>query len=165
MSQAFKEKLEKNLAKLDSFEGFLKKDKTAELVINIARNILSKPQDFQSTDWLLQNGAKLASYYAYLEGKANQTKAEAEVAGITHSSVVDGLLIVYRAEGANTTEARAQAKCELEEAAVEVEVKKQLAGYYNATARTAEKIVSFVQSTLRNKEAERITSAQIEKGL
>ena len=164
MSQAYKDKLEKNLAKLDSFDGFLQKDKTAELVVNIARSVLSKPGDFQSTEWLLQNGAKLAAYYAYLEGKSNQSRAEAEVAEITHNSVIDGLLLTYTAEGAKVTEARAQAKQALEESAIDVQVRKQKAGYYNTTARAAEKIVSFIQSTLRNKESEMRTSPQIEKG-
>lgn len=164
MSNTYKTKLEKNLAKLQTFDGFLKKDKTAELVVNIARNVLSKPADFQSTSWLLDNGAKLAAYYSYLEAKANQTRAEAEVAEITHQGVQDGLLLSYKQSGANTTEARSQAKVDLEESAIDVQVKKQLAGYYATVSRAAEKIVSFIQSTLRNKEGERATQAQADKG-
>jgi len=164
MSQKYKEKLEKNLAQLETFDKFLERDKTADLVINIARHILKNPGDFQSTGWLLKNGAKLASYYAYLEGKSNQTRQEAEVAELTLNSVQDGLLIAYRQDGANTTEARSQAKIDTEDSAIDVVKKKQQAGYYNTAARAAEKVVSFIQSTLRNKESERTSSPSIEKG-
>lgn len=153
------------MKKLQSFEEFEKSDKLIGRVMNIARQVIQQPGDVQATSWLLSKGAELSAYYGAVEARANEARAEYEAAEIAQKSTRDGLMLSLKGGDVGVTEARAQAGLEMVDSEIDVVAKKQRSDYYSTVARACEKMVSFVQSTLRHKEAERNQTKIAERGL
>lgn len=152
------------MSKVQTLKEFEQSDKVVGYVFEIARNVVSRPGDFNSIDWLIKRGSLLSGYYAYLESKANEALADYEVADVTYKSVRDGLMIGLKNDKSTITEAKAEATRELVEAEVDVIAKRNRAKNYATSARVCDRIVSFIQSTLRHKEREQTTVHTAERG-
>lgn len=152
------------MAKLQSFGDFEKEDKVVGLVMNIARQVIARPGDVQAISWLLTKGSELTAYYGVLEGRANEARAEYEAAEIAYKSTKDGYMLALKEAMGTVTEARAQAGIEAAEAEIDVIRLKQRSDYYNTAARACDKMISFIQSTLRNKEQDRVKTNMAERG-
>ena len=158
--QDYTQKREDLMGKMQNLKEFEASDKVIGYMFEICRQVLSKPGDFQSVNWLMDRGAKLAAYHAYLTGKATEAWAEYKTAEVAFKSVKDGLMLALKNDSATVTEARAQAGRETAEVEVDVLAKEQRFRNYDSAVRTVDKMVSFIQSTLRQKEAERVKTNQ-----
>ena len=143
------------LETIDSLKDFEASDRSVGFVFTVAREILANPADFQGVAWLLRKGAELTAYFSYLEGTANVMDARYKVAEVAHTDVRNGVAIALRNDEVKYTEARALAAQGTVESEVDVIKQELLAKNYATAAKVAEKMVSYIQSTLRQKESER----------
>lgn len=146
-----REQLQKKLQSLKEFE---KTDKVVGLVFEISRNVVSRPGDYQSINTLLKQGRELSGYFGYLECKANEHWGEYKMAEVAWKNIKDGLLLAYKGENMNTTEARAQASREMSDAEVDAIAREQRFKNFATAAKMCEQIISFIQTTLKNKQTE-----------
>jgi ribosomal protein L17 len=163
--QNYKQRQEALLKMISSLKDFEGSDKSVGYVFAVAREILSKPTDFQNVQWLIRKGSELIAYYAYLEGTANVHNAKSQVSEVAHNDVKAGMMIALTSEDVSTTTARAQASQATVDSEVDVIKEELLAKNYATAAKVADRMVSFIQSTLRNKESEMNRGKLTDQGL
>jgi hypothetical protein len=156
---ARREKLMKQMQTLKEFEA---SDELVGFVFEICRQIFSRKGDVQDIDWLLQRGTELAGYFGILEGRANEKWGEYKVAEIAFTSVRDGLMLAFK-DGKTTTVARAEAKRSTEDVEVDVIAREQRSKNYYTAANMCDRMVSFIQTTLKQKEKD-MAKADFGKG-
>jgi len=159
------EKKRKELAKkLQTYKEFEKTDKVVGAVFEISRNVVNNSGDYQSIDTLLHQGRALSGYFGYLEAMANEQWGKYKTAEVAWKHVKDGLLLAYKGENMNATEARAQAGREMADAEVDAIAREQRYKNYATSAKMCEQIISFIQTTLKMKKQEQVKSGQIGDG-
>lgn len=162
--QDYEEKRKQLAKKLQTYKEFEKTDKVVGCVFEISRNVIKNPGDYQSIDTLLMQGRKLSGYFGYLEARANEHWGKYKIAEIACKHVKDGLLLAYKGENMNTTEARAQAGREMADAEVDAIAREQRYKNYATSAKMCEQIISFIQTTLKNKKQEQDKAGKIADG-
>ena len=152
------------IKKMQTMAEFEKSDESVGQIFAVARQILERPGNMVSVQWLLQNGGKLAAYYGYLGAKGNEAWAEYKTAEIAFKEVRDALMLALKNEKHTVTEAKASAGRETAVVEVDVIAREKRSRDFDAAARWCQAMLSFIQSTLRQLESERTHLRTAERG-
>lgn len=125
-------------------------------VFLISRKIFDNDLDTMSLGWLLSNGGKLASIYAYLGNKYAVARAERDIYEQKKDEVLNRLTTEYYGDSeSKITLARARAKLEIasieEMITIKEYEKKSMENLLSAT----ERLVGFIQSAIKVKQSEK----------
>lgn len=142
------------MRKMQTLKQFEQSDELVNKVFLICRQIFERKGDVQNIEWLLQRGTELAAYFGILEGRANEAWGDYKVAEIAFKSVKEALMLGLRGVGkvGTVTEAKAQANQSMGEVEVDCIAREQRAKNYATAAKMCDRMVSFIQTTLRQKE-------------
>ena len=152
------------LKQMQTLAEFEKTDETAHLVFEIAREILSYPNRMNQPQWLLISGAKLAAYFGYLDAKSNEAWADYKTAEVALKEVRDALMLALKNEHETITAAKASAGRETAKAEVDVIVREKRSRDFATSAHMADRMLSFIQSTLGQLKSERTHYGTAERG-
>ena len=152
--EEFKLKCETALAQVQSVEDF-REDKMIDFVFKVGDVLFNKDLDTMDGGWLVRHGGRLTGVYAYLGNKASRARGERDVYAQKKDEVFQNLVLAHiKKSSYKVTEARAIAKLEttdLENLVIAKEVEKN--NLENVMLAT-DKMVGFIQSALRVKNAE-----------
>lgn len=160
----YEQKRQNLFTKIQSLQEFEKSDKVVNLVFEVSRQILGQPRNHSNAPWLLRKGSELIAYYPYLGGKANEAWGEYKAAEVAFKSVRDALVITMAAGKSTITEAKAEAGRASVDAEIDVIAREQKSKNYAMVADTCDRMVSFIQSTVRQIEAEKAKVSHADRG-
>lgn len=150
----YQEKFVKLKSKLQTLEEFRQDDSMVDFVFKVAKSFFDKEDATQDGDWLMKKGSKLTGAFAYLEVRANEFRAQSELAEIANKSVKNSIMLSLREGDMMVTDARATSQERTMSADVDVIALKQKADNYKTAARTASTIIMFIQSILKSQQKE-----------
>lgn len=157
IKDSFQEKIEATLKKLKPMEEF-RQDEMVNYVLSVARNMFIKPLDQLNPGSLVQMGGKLAGAHAYLAQIESRLDAESRVYEQKFEEMRIELELRHYKDNNKITYARSMAKNELNELAEMVILKKAERDNFHYVVSAAERLVGFIQSAIKVKEAERFTN-------
>lgn len=155
------------MEKVGTLTDLEKRDKDVAHVIETARRLYPVEGRNPSIQNLLYMGHYLATYYATLGTKRNYKRTEYEMAELAYDQIRDGIMIglMNAKKGSNTvTEAKASANRSMAKASVDVALKKHEAAQYETVATSMERMLSFIQSALRQLQAEQTHTTINDRG-
>lgn len=156
-------KKRKDLVKqMQTLKEFEQSDEVVGLVFAISRQLVR--HDTNNVEWLLKKGMELAQYAGVLDGRANTAWGEYKTAEMAFKSVRDALMLAGKSEHSTVTAARAAASRSTQDAEVDALAREQRAKNYATAADMCNRIVMFVQTTVRWREQEMTKSNISERG-
>lgn len=159
MKEEYKKEFEEKIKKIKSVDSFKENDVMIKFIFDLARTLFEKKIDEISGEFLMDYGARALGAYAYLGVKASEKRAVRDCAVQTVEELEKDLTLRFKNEkSCSITEARAMAKVALSEYVVDVIVKEQDKNNYEHITKATEKMVSFIQSVLKQKSTEKIQS-------
>ena len=153
----FREKTETALEKIKS-EDFKKSDEMIEYVFKIGDWLFTNELDKIGESSLVRTGGKLTGVFAYLGNKASQARAERDIFEQKKDEVFSELVVKKYPDSNKIMLARAEAKSEMSELEDFVIEKEFAKNNYENMLNATDKMVSFIQSAIKVKEAERFKS-------
>lgn len=154
MNDLFKAKCEIALAQIKTLDDFRASDPMVDYVFKVGRSLFDRPLDQLGEDWLVSTGGKLTGAYAYLSNKASYARAERDVYEQKLKEVESKLTTEYLDSDYKVTQTRAIIKTETVEISNLVIVKEHEKNNYENIMSACEKLISFIQSSLRMKHSE-----------
>lgn len=154
----FKKKTEIALAKIKTKDEFCESDKMVNYVFKIGENLFNKPLDVVGESELIKVGGKLTGVYAYLGNKASYARAERDVYEQKRDEVLAELSLDAYPETEKITVAKAKAKLEVSELNDFVIQREAEKNNYENLLYATDRMISFIQSAVKVKEAERFRS-------
>lgn len=152
----FRRKTQKAMAKIESLDEFKASDAMVKYVFDIGRSMFDTDLDRLAEPWLIKTGGRLTGVYAYLGNRAARARAERDVYLQKSEEVEAELMVEYLKDGEyKVTGARAQIKVECTELREFVTLKELEKNNFENLLNATDKMVSFIQSAIRVKEAER----------
>jgi hypothetical protein len=161
--QDYEKKRAKLLEKLETPDSFEKGDKTVGKVYAYAREIYQR-SNTNDVNWLLRRGMELSTLAGVLDGKATSAWGEYRTAEMAYKSLRDGLVLAGKSEHDTVTAAKAAAYRSTQDAEVDALRLEQRAKYYASAADMCNRIVMFIQTTVRWRESEMIQTRVQERG-
>lgn len=155
--QEYEKKRVKLVEKMSTLKEFEKEDEIVGLVFEIARQMVGGSHS-QDVEWLLRKGMQLAQYAGVLDGRANESWGEFRSAELAYKSVRDALIIASKSEHDSVTAAKAAASRSTEDSEVDVLAREQRSKNYAIAADMCNRIVMFIQTTIRWREKEYMQS-------
>lgn len=163
--QDYEKKRIELVGKMQTLKEFEKSDEVVGLVFTISRQMLENSGSrTQNVDWLLKKGNELAQYAGVLDGRANEAWGEYKVAEIAFKSVRDALIIASKSEYDTVTSAKAAANRSTVDAEVDSLAREQRAKNYATAADICNRMVMFIQTTVRWREQEYSKTALADRG-
>lgn len=155
----FRRKTQKAMAKIESLDEFKASDAMVKYVFDIGRSMFDTDLDRLAEPWLIKTGGRLTGVYAYLGNRASRARAERDVYLQKSEEVEAELMVEYLQDGEyKVTGARAQIKVECAELREFVTLKELEKNNFENLLAATDKMVSFIQSAIKVKEAERFKS-------
>lgn len=150
------EKLRKDLtSKMQTLQEFEKSDELVKRILDISRLMLEKGgYRTKNIEWLLDKGNELVQYAGIVEFKSNESWGEYKVAEIAFKSVRDALMLASKTEHSTITGAKAYATRATQDAEVDAIAREQSAKNYATAASICNRMVMFIQTTVRWREQE-----------
>ncbi len=147
----YQNRLNKLLEKLEDLETWKQKDKMINYVFEQAQWFQKFQLDNQTPDRLLRAGGRLVGCYTSLEAKAGEKEVIYRLAEMTCKEVRDSLMVSFKSDSTTITEARARAQSEVQDAELDVCLKKLEHERYKAATKGAMSMATMVQTALRAK--------------
>lgn len=151
--QDYNKKREKLLEQMQTLQEFEQSDEIVGLVFVIARQLVEQ-KSLNNIEWLLKKGMELANYAGVLDGRANVAWGQYKTAEMAFKSVRDALMLANKSEHNTVTTAKAQASRSTEDAEVDALAREQRSKNYATAADMCNRIVMFIQTTIRWSEQE-----------
>ncbi len=155
-------RVEKSIKEIKDVEYYQVNDETFDYVVKAANRLFQEGGlDNISEDKLLKTGGKLLGAYTYLGTKLVGLKAERDIYRQKLEEIEREKSLEYYEESEKITLAKAKAKSEigeLEEMVIQKETEKNI---YEHVVDACEKMLSFIQSTIKVKQGERFVSRNI----
>ena len=161
--QDYEKKRIELMGKMQTLQEFEKSDEIVGLVFTVSREMLSNEgKNTQNIEWLLKKGNELAQYAGVLDGRANEAWGGYKIAEIAFKSVRDALILASKNEYDTITAARAHAQNATQDAEVDTIAREQKAKNYATVSDICNRVVMFIQTTLRLREQElsKITTSE-----
>ncbi len=158
----FKNKTSSALAKIKEYKALEAEDPMIAAVLDIGRNLFSRPLDKTDTGELLTWGGKLSGAYGYLGQKSAYARAERDVYEQKLSEVEKELLLSYLDEKYKVSEARAKISSETEAIKELVIHKEAVKNQWEHIVNACEKMISFIQSAIKVKENQRFQGRNLQ---
>lgn len=163
--QNYEKKRVELMEKMQTLQEFEKCDEIVGLVFNISRDMLKgEGNRTQNVEWLLRTGNELAQYAGVLDGRANEAWGDYKVAEIAFKSVRDALMLASKDDFDTITGAKAHASSATQEAGVDAIAREQRAKNYATAADICNRVVMFIQTTIRWREQEMSKTGFADRG-
>lgn len=151
--QDYDKKRKDLLGQMQTLKEFEQSDEIVGLVFAIARQLVQQ-NSVNNVEWLLRKGMELAQYAGVLDGRANVAWGEYKTAELAFKSVRDALMLASKSEHSTVTSAKAAASRSTQEAEVDALAREQRAKNYATAADMCNRVVMFIQTTVRWREQE-----------
>lgn len=151
------------MAKMQTLKEFEKTDEIVALVFETSRQLV-RGANTSNVDWLLRTGMKLAQYAGILDGRATEAWGEYKIAEMAFKSTRDALMLANKGEYKNVTTARAVATRSTQDAEVDALAREQRSKNYASAADMCNRIVMFIQTTVRWREQEMMQTKINDRG-
>lgn len=151
------------LEKMQTPKEFEQSDEVVGKVYAYARQIYERNQT-ADVEWLLRRGMELAALAGVLDGKATAAWGEYKTAEVAHKSTRDALMLAGKSEHETVTASKAAASRATEEVEVDTLAREQKAKNYAAAADMCNRVVMFIQTTVRWREQEYFKATIAERG-
>ena len=156
MLQKFQDEFEKKIKLIKSVETFKQSDPMIKLIMELGRLLFQKKIDTIGAETLMEYGGKALGAYAYLGLKANEARARRDAAEETLEEIEKELmLLLIGDEDMTITEAKARSRLQLKDAVLDLILKEQEKNNFEHITKAAEKMTSFIQSILRQKQSDK----------
>jgi len=160
--ESFLNKVERATKKINNVEYYQVQDPMFDYVIKSAQRLFEHGKlDNVPEHKLIQTGGKLLGAYTYLGAKSVQLRAERDIYRQKMEEVEREKSLEYYENSEKITLARTQAKAEvaeLEELVIQKETEKN---NYEHAVTACEKMLGFIQSTIKVKQGERFASREV----
>lgn len=158
----FREKCDAAMAKIKDLDAFRQSDEMVDYVFKVGRSLFDTPLDQLTPDHLIRTGGKLTGAYAYLGQKSARARAERDVYEQKCNEVEKELVLEFVKDKAyKVTEAKARASGEMVELYEEVLMKDASKNQYENMTDAVNTMIMFIQSAIRVKENERMSSTKL----
>lgn len=151
------------VAKMQTLKEFEKSDEVVAHVLETARQLVGGNRTMD-VEWLLRKGMQLAQFAGVLDGKANEAWGDYKTAEMAFKSVRDALMLASKSDHDTVTSARASANRSTQDAEVDALAREQRAKNYAMAADMCNRIVMFIQTTVRWREQEYTKANLSERG-
>lgn len=152
--QEFQQQFDERVGRIKNVGQFRDSDEMVKLVLAVGKQLFSQKMDIVGQDWLLRTGGELLGAFTYLGVKASEARAKRLVMEDLKETVYNRTIIAERATTKSITEARAVAKHIVEPLAIEQILLEHEENNFSHITKAAEKMISFIQSVLRQKNQE-----------
>jgi DNA-binding ferritin-like protein len=145
----------KNIKQLEQLE---QEDPNVKNVLVELRDLYAKKLDTMDEHELIRIGGRLLGLYASLGATSSRKRAERDATEQTYEEMLASQILHNKDGYANITEARAIAKQEMQEFTQEIIKTEQVKNAYEAITSAVEKSITFIQSAIKVKQSERIST-------
>lgn len=152
----------KALSLVKNIEQFRESDPMVDLVFKIGRELFETPLDQQNEGGLLRTGGKLTGALAYIGQKACYARAERDVYEQKREEMMSDMMLKYLDTDYKVTKARAEVKTLLREIDDLIVAKEAEKNQWENIMHAADKMTSFIQSSLKMKDTERFHSSRLQ---
>lgn len=158
----FRRKTELALSRIQDIEAFREADTMVEYVFATGKKLFEIELDKHTTDSLLRTGGKLTGAYVYFGQKYAHARAIRDVYSQKASETEKELLLEKIQEGVKVTEARSEVASEVSEVMDLVNMADAAKNQWENITEATEKMVSFIQSAIKVKQAEHFQSSRLQ---
>jgi hypothetical protein len=151
------------VSKMQTLKDFEKTDDVVSHVFETARQLVGGNRTMD-VEWLLRKGMQLAQFAGVLDGRANEAWGDYKSAEMAFKSVRDALMLASKSDHETVTAAKASANRSTQDAEIDALAREQRAKNYEAAANMCNRIVMFIQTTVRWREQEYGKSNLAERG-
>lgn len=159
----FKDKVDTAMARIQTADDFRESDKYINYVFEVGEWLFSEKLDTMAVQSLIRTGGRLNGVYAYLGNRYATARAERDVYEQKRDEVLNELTTEkYKENDSKVTLARAEAKLEIAQLDDLVTVKEHEKNNYENLLSATDRMISFIQSSIKVKEAERFRSGAMQ---
>lgn len=160
--RVFRAKCETALAKINNYKQWEAEEEMVHEVMEAGRTLFGRPLDEMDPDTLLRLGGRLAGSYGYLGQRNAYARGERDVFAQKLDETEKELILNYLADGKyKVTEARARVSAEvavLNEFVIQKETAKN---QWENLLDACDRMIGFIQSAIKVKEAERFQAGRM----
>jgi len=157
----FQEEYKKRVEQISNLEKFRKEDEMVDFIFKLGRELFDKKIDQIGGEWLINYGGKAVGAHCYLGVKSAELRAKRDILQQQLEENEKTLMLDFKAQGLGITEARAEAKIAVKDLEFELIKAEQDKNNFEHITRATEKMISFIQSVLKQKQNEKSSSSQL----
>jgi hypothetical protein len=156
LQKRWRELMDAKMRNIKTIKQLEEGDENVKKIMEQLRVLYGHKIDSVPPDELANIGGKLLGHYASVGTTTSIKRAERDAAEQSYEELLSAMTIMHKDSETGITEARAIAKEEMSDFATEIVWRTQHKNAYEAITDSTEKTISFIQSLMKIKMAERM---------